>query len=412
MKKGYLSEYFSGVAAKTLSAVEADPRKSNQHEFNGVSRLKSILGHDKRTFPARFVYLSEAEDEAPASAEGFLTWYDARADHPTRSEHRLYFPTTPVSDKFRAGDLFLMGLRPDGSALCVIAESKSTAANQILWLFDIDRAGLEGFSVADENDTDAVKLEYPTRLILDELGIESEPEPELETLLDQILTRFGPTFPSTRAFSSFAREISGLNAQDDADAVLMAWMSIEEAGFRALERHLISERLQAGFNGEGGTVDVDGFISFSLGVQNRRKSRAGYALENHLEAVFTAYGIRYDRTAVTENKSKPDFIFPGVAEYRNAAFPEDRLTMLAAKTSAKDRWRQILGEADRIPTKHLITLEPGISENQTDEMKARKVALVLPRSIHGSYSTAQQSWFMDIETFISIIATRQEGFRL
>ena len=49
MKRGYLSEFFSGVAAKKLSAVEVDPNTSNQHEFNGVSRLKKIFGIEKRT---------------------------------------------------------------------------------------------------------------------------------------------------------------------------------------------------------------------------------------------------------------------------------------------------------------------------------------------------------------------------
>ncbi|GBL45163.1 hypothetical protein SFMTTN_0967 [Sulfuriferula multivorans] len=51
-------------------------------------------------------------------------------------------------------------------------------------------------------------------------------------------------------------------------------------------------------------------MSFSLSVQNRRKSRVGLALENHLELLFTECGIQYKRTAVTENKAKPDFIFP------------------------------------------------------------------------------------------------------
>jgi hypothetical protein len=406
MKRGHLSEYFCGVAAKTLSAVEADPGTSNQHEFNGVSRLKSILGLEKRTLPARFVYLSDTEENASPS-NGFLTWYDARESHPTRSEHRLYFPTTAVSERFKAGDLFVMGLRPDGSALCVIAEGDSTSANQTRWLFGIDREELPGFAIADEATFDDVPLEYSTRLILDEIGVEPEPEPEVQNLLDRILAQFGPSFPTTRAFSAFAREMSGLDAKDGADDVLMGWMEIEEAAFRALERHVISERLKTGFGGAKDEVDVDGFISFSLGVQNRRKSRAGYALENHLEAVLSAHSIRYNRTAVTENKNKPDFLFPGLAEYRDPTFPEARLTMLAAKTSAKDRWRQILGEADRIASKHLITLEPGISKNQTDEMKTRQVSLVLPRSIHSSYSTAQRPWLMDVRSFIELVSGRQ-----
>ena len=44
MKKGYLSQYFEGVAVKLLSSVEADELSSNQHEFNGVESLKDILG--------------------------------------------------------------------------------------------------------------------------------------------------------------------------------------------------------------------------------------------------------------------------------------------------------------------------------------------------------------------------------
>lgn len=43
MRRGYLSEYFEKIAAKTLSAVEADAGRSNQHEFNGVATLKQIL---------------------------------------------------------------------------------------------------------------------------------------------------------------------------------------------------------------------------------------------------------------------------------------------------------------------------------------------------------------------------------
>jgi hypothetical protein len=35
MKAGYLSEFFTGVAMKTLSAIEADPSRSHQQEFNG-----------------------------------------------------------------------------------------------------------------------------------------------------------------------------------------------------------------------------------------------------------------------------------------------------------------------------------------------------------------------------------------
>jgi hypothetical protein len=56
--------------------------------------------------------------------------------------------------------------------------------------------------------------------------------------------------------------------------------------------------------------------------------------------------------------------------------------MLAAKTTCKDRWRQILNEADRIPAKHLLTLQEGVSEGQFREMNDAGVRLVVPRALH------------------------------
>ncbi len=38
--------------------------------------------------------------------------------------------------------------------------------------------------------------------------------------------------------------------------------------------------------------------------------------------------------------------------------------MLATKARCKDRWCQILNEADRIERKHLLTLRQGVSESQ------------------------------------------------
>lgn len=171
----------------------------------------------------------------------------------------------------------------------------------------------------------------------------------------------------------------------------MAWMEREEILFRTLEKHVIGERLSKGFDS-----DVDGFIQFSLSVQNRRKSRAGLALENHLEVVFDELGVKYSRAAITENKSKPDFIFPGRTEYLDLEYDALALTILGVKSTCKDRWRQVLAEADRIKKKHLLTLEAAISSNQTDEMRAKELQLVLPKGLHETYSTEQRKWLVDV----------------
>ena len=402
MKQGHLSEYFTGVAVKRLSAVEADMFTSHQHEFNGVDGLKRLFGQatGKQNYPARFIYLCDHDDE-PVVSDGFLTWYDARERHPTRSEHRLYFPTTTASECAAEGDLLVIGRRPDGTVLVVIAENASTIANQVQWLFGVSDLAHPGFSIREELETEQDRIAFASRLILENIGVDVEPPKA--THLDDMLLRFGGGFPTTRDFSAYARDsVPEIMAVDGPDAALMAWMEREEILFRTLERHLISDRLSKGFQD-----DVDGFIAFSLSIQNRRKSRVGYALENHLGTLFGQLGIRFSRTAVTENKSKPDFLFPGIAEYRDTAFDPVKLTMLGVKSTCKDRWRQVLAEADRVTHKHLLTLETAISANQTQEMQAKSLQLVIPRQLHSTYTAPQQAWLIDLASFTEIVGDRQ-----
>ena len=86
MKPGFLSQYFIGIAAKRLSAVEAHPETSNQHEFDGISPLRAILGSptDAVSYPATFVLLSDDDETAPVN-ERSVTWYDSRKDQPHRA---------------------------------------------------------------------------------------------------------------------------------------------------------------------------------------------------------------------------------------------------------------------------------------------------------------------------------------
>ncbi len=406
MKKGYLSQYFEGVAVKILSDVEADVLSSNQHEFNGVKDLRNILGepNEKAIYNAKFLYLTDHDNE-PIIANGFLTWYDARQKAREESgimrcEYRLYFPTNLVSQCANSGDVLVLAKQADNTLLAIIAEAETTIAQQILWLFGFSETH-PSFSVREELETEQDHIKFASRFILESIGVAVEATEEI--WLDDILSKFNDAFPTTREFSAYARStIPDINPQDDHDAVLMAWMEREEILFRTFEKYLIGERLSKGFDG-----DVDGFISFSLSVLNRRKSRVGLAFENHLEILFKECGIRYTRTPKTENKSKPDFIFPGIEEYNTPDFDPVNLTMLGVKSSCKDRWRQVLVEADRVERKHLITLEAAISKNQTDEMDSKKLQLVLPKGLHDTYLPEQQSWLMNVSEFTELILARQ-----
>jgi hypothetical protein len=402
MKQGYLSEFFTGVALKKLSAVEADPARSNQHEFNGVAELIEIFGYatGKEKFEAKFIYLSDLDDE-PVLDTGFVTWYDAREKHPTRSEHRLYFPATTVSVLAAQSDLLVIARRPDKTVLVVIAQGGSTISNQIQWLFSLSPADRSGFSVREELETEQDRLQFASRTILEQIGIVAEPTED--NLLDKMLTKFEGKFPVTREFSAFARSVVGdIDVERAPDLALMSWIEKEEILFRTMEKHLIADRLSAGFKD-----DVDSFISYSLSVQNRRKSRVGFALENHMEELLQRFKIRYQRSALTERKSKPDFLFPGSKEYAMPAFDSVLLTMLGVKSTCKDRWRQVLAEASRISNKHLLTLETGITTDQTDEMVANKLQLVVPALLHDTYTDSQRNWLFKVSDFIEYVKEKQ-----
>jgi hypothetical protein len=403
MKAGYLSEFFSGVVMKRLSAVEANTARSNQHEYNGTKELIRLFGKAtaRHEFPAKFIYLTD-DDDVPVVEDATVTWYDARLKHATRTEHRLYFPTTQVSLCATEGDLLVIGKRQDNSVLVIIAPGGSTIANQVQWLFNVTPLLHQGFSVREELETEQDRIQFASTFILEQLGIVVETTEG--THLDTMLAKFAGAFPTTREFSEFARStLADVSAQDDPDLALMAWMEREEILFRTLEKHLIADRLSQGF-----ANDVDGFLQFSLSVQNRRKSRVGLALENHLEVVFTQNNIRYERSAATEGKAKPDFLFPGAKEYRDNTFNDVLLTMLGVKSTCKDRWRQVLAEAKRIENKHLLTLETAISKDQTNQMQEFRLQLVVPRKLHSTYSPEQAAALLDVDTFTRLVRDRQD----
>ncbi|MEM9373391.1 MAG: type II restriction endonuclease [Planctomycetota bacterium] len=397
-----LADFFSGAAAKRIRPVEADPDTSNQHEFNGINAFRAFLGEARHSFETVFLYL--ADDGEPIHAAGQTTWYDARTDQPNRTaEYRLCFRSSAVSERFRPVDLLIIGLRPNGTLLIIAADGESSIGGQLLWLFGLETP--DGPGVISGTPALDRGVDYAARCVLDSIGVDTPPEPEDIVLLNG---RFGTELPSARAFSEFAREHTrGCNPMQDPDHALIAWLDTEQRFFRAFERLLVEERLRTGFVDPTGDVDVDGFVSFSLSVQNRRKSRAGHSLENHLEELFAQSSIAFERGAITERRSRPDFLFPDSDSYFDESCPLDRLAVLGAKATCKDRWRQVTAEADRIDTKHLVTLEPGISVHQTKEMKSRNVQLVVPRDLHQTYTADQQRWLWTIADFIGHVRGQQ-----
>lgn len=397
-----LGRYFVGVAVKRLSVVEADPDRSRQHEFNGIAGFRAVLGVEKRVLETTFIHFDA--DGSATEASGRATWYDARERNPhRRAEYRLYYEPSEVSELYRPGDLVTIALRPDGSLLVLSTPADAPLAGQITMLLGVAVPQSSCLVVSDSAMD--VSVDHVRRAILRSIGL----EPTIsESDADLVEREFGANFPTTRAFSEFSRwHAPSSDPLVDPDGTLLNWLETEERLFRAHEARQVGQRVREGFLDSRGEADVDGFIRFSLSVNNRRKSRAGHAFENHVEEILTSWGLRYKRQATTEGRSKPDFLLPGPAEYLDPSFPVDRLIVLGAKTTCKERWRQVLDEATRVPDKHLLTIESGISVDQTSTMHDRRLQLVVPLPLHVTYTAQQRQWIWTLRAFLEFAKVTQ-----
>jgi len=404
-----LSEHFIFAAGKSLSAVDAVPSRSNQHEIGGLVKvgfgeaIGEIQSGEKLQISCLMVWLSDDDEHRLISTT--VTWYDARAGKAHRApEYRLYYPGNEVTERIGEGDFLLTALRHNNELVICFAPKDSQVEWQLRSLFGLVASNntdhrFHGAKLSDKT------LLLPVRIFLEEIGIIFEPELDpRDATLEWLLSRYPDGFPASKVFSELARERVCRNSVGSPDETLMAWLEEEEMLFRVMERHIVRQQLQIGFGEE--KDDVDAFIQYSLSVHNRRKSRVGFAFENHLETVFMEHGLVFEkgsRRNVTENNSKPDFLFPSFSAYHQPGYPQDKLVLLAAKTTCKDRWRQVLAEAARIPKKHLITLQSLISTNQLEEMRYHQLQLVIPSPILSLYSPDSQGFLMPLYEFIDVI---------
>ncbi len=390
-----LASIFSSVAHKKMAAVDLPQNGSNQHEINGVSALKELFGTSQTTKgKIRWHYFSDDRD--PEHYSDSFTFYDARAKGSVRtgrSEWRFYY-SGKFLERVREGDLLVIVCDRKGAFDALLLEKESGWERAVRQLFQLEATG-PSFRTLSHESLVRKDLGFLERKVLEEIGF-ADDLPVVVSDEDTVLGAFGGEFPSTKAMSAFAR--SHVETGDsDPDETLTAWISREEELFKALENVIVLKRLREGFD------NTEDFVRFSLSVLNRRKSRMGHALQNHLEEIFKRHRLRFTPQARTERNNSPDFIFPGEREYHNPIFDQSLLVMLGVKSSAKDRWRQILAEADRIPQKHLFTLEPGISVSQTSEMMEKRVQLVIPKVLHATYRTEQLGIIRSLADFISYV---------
>ena len=215
-------------------------------------------------------------------------------------------------------------------------------------------------------------------------------------------------FPSGDIFSETTRRILGLCIKKypdlPPDEGLMRAIETEYRLFQFVER-VVCQNAVAGklFR------DIDDFIHTALSILNRRKARAGRSLENHVEHLLKQAGIPHKMRPALGTDGRPDIIIPSEEAYFDTNWPEDKLLVIGLKTTCKDRWRQVLNEGRRVPKKHILTLQQGITGNQLSEMQAAGISLVVPSALHGKYPKEWQHKLFDVHGFIQSAKQRLAG---
>ena len=110
---------------------------------------------------------------------------------------------------------------------------------------------------------------------------------------------------------------------------------------------------------------------------------------------------------MTENNKKPDFLFPSQSAYHDKDFPIEKLVVLGAKTTCKDRWRQVVREADKVEIKYLCTMQQGNTSNQLTEMYDSGIRLVVPGQYIKAYPPPHRDNILSIDMFIQKVKKKQ-----
>jgi type II restriction enzyme len=299
------------------------------------------------------------------TTESVVTWYGAG----TRSEYRLtrFGRDFPFLDRDNVGSLLV--------------------------LVPVSFTEYHAYVVDTDEDIETIQtglgIEVVQKVAVYERGL----EPPEETENDCIERHFRDSTAKVSAFpTSKILSAETLKALDDCirdfrrtepDKRLLLSVHAEYRLFRMMERKLCGPLVTQPFR------DIDDFLGVAQTILQRRKGRAGLSFQNHFESLLTDHSVSFSSQPVLKDNSRPDFILPNVLAYNDARYPRDKITVLALKTTCRDRWRQVLEEAPGVPKRHILTLQPGISVSQLRQMKAANVSLVVPEELQKDYNVKE-----------------------
>jgi hypothetical protein len=313
------------------------------------------------------------------TTESVVTWYGIG----TRSEYRLtrFGRDFPFLAADTVGDLLVL--------------IPKTETEFLAYVLDLDE------------DIEEIQAALGVEVI-ESWGVYQDGVPQTETednCVDRHFRRFAEAltdFPAGSVFSNATRQALrdcvrrfAIMSVDD---VLMTSMDAEYQLFRLVERQVCQAEIVRV------KKDVDDFLRTASSIMNRRKARAGRSLENHVEYLLRDARIPHEMRPKIDGK--PDIVIPSRDAYYDSSYPLEKLFIVGVKTTCKDRWRQVLNEGKRVPDKHILTIQQGISTNQLNEMHTASVTLIVPKQLHKDYPSRRNITLLNLQEFISNVRTR------
>ena len=407
---------FSGFAWKRLTSHEIDPEVSHGHEFQGINGLVELLGEqDRKDIPTDYYLIVDDDEGGPVVAEvvhATASWYDSRRNNPNRSaEWRLYYPAAAELIEIRCGvgDLMIIGLRNDQTLAAMLMTGDSSSEIAVRNALGIGHVPPRGRGKVRwiESTCEDVGLNAAETMELLNASFEASavpgskaplPVPTMDfssdnfigPIVDELLGRWPDKLGSCNEVVNLIIKHAGFTsaiAKEEPDRVLQRWLELAEASYRIWEKDVFERFLgPLRWDKKVGDLQLAERVSEKwMSFRQSRVSRAGLVMECFLDSIFAAWNLRYDWGPRMSDGRRPDFLFPGKDEYENEEFPPQNLRLLGAKTSMKERWRQILAEGDRVASKHGITRDDAITPATFEQMQSMGFTVVMPESVVSSY---------------------------
>lgn len=325
------------------------------------------------------------------------------------------------------------GLTP--ASLLIVGRLKVPHHEACYWFVVVDSASEEAELIETAFDLDSdfhFGLYDPTLLL--------KPTDEIEALIAEIdgHVRAGTLhdfvesikkLPSPESFATAAQQSymnkCGLERLDPyalscpGDTIMQISRDIEYRLYKSAElRHRAAEIIKIIINGASDIVSaiVRGFPQLDasfLSASQHRKSRAGRSFEQHIARLLKDGGVRFEEQVVTGGR-RPDFVIPDLLALRNKKRAAEGALVLSAKTTLRERWKQVTLESFHCPI-FLATVDDRVSPDAIADMAVRGIYLVVPESLKKSEESSYKGKRNVIsfrEFFDEEIASKRPAFLL